>query len=144
MIFASDWNSRGILRQILVWAKDSMVLGHSEYHYQHEPLLFGWKPGERHKNADRTRTTLWSVDRPKASRQHPTMKPVELWAMAMQDGSRESEVVYDPFLGSGTTLIAAEQLGRKCFGLEIEPKYCDVVVERWQQLTGGKAERTSS
>ena len=70
----------------MVWAKDSMVLGHSEYHYQHEPILFGWKPGERHSNTDRTRTTLWQVDRPKASREHPTMKPVELWAKAMGDG----------------------------------------------------------
>ena len=81
LLFADDWKRRGILRQIMVWAKDSMVLGHSEYHYQHEPILFGWKPGERHSNTDRTRTTLWQVDRPKASREHPTMKPVELWAI---------------------------------------------------------------
>jgi hypothetical protein len=102
LIFADDWKRRGILRQIVVWAKDSMVLGHSEYHYQHEPILFGWIPGERHKNPDRTRTTLWDCARPKASREHPTMKPVELWARAVRDGSRQGELTCDPFLGSGT------------------------------------------
>jgi DNA modification methylase len=139
ILFADDWKRRGILRQIMVWAKDSMVLGHSEYHYQHEPILFGWIPGDRHKNSDRTRTTLWQYDRPKANREHPTMKPVALWAQAVSDGSRAGEVVYDPFLGSGTTLIAAEQLGRKCYGMEISPAYCDVIVKRWETLTGKKA-----
>lgn len=140
ILFAQDWKTRGVLRQIMVWAKDSMVLGHSEYHYQHEPILFGWLPGgSRHKNSDRTRTTLWVCDRPKASREHPTMKPVELWARALKDGSRPGEIVLDPFLGSGTTLIAAEQLGRKCYGMEISPQYCDVIVNRWQKLTGKTA-----
>ena len=142
ILFADDWKRRGILRQIMVWAKDSMVLGHSEYHYQHEPILFGWIPGDRHKNSDRTRTTLWQYDRPKANREHPTMKPVALWAQAVTDGSRQGEIVYDPFLGSGTTLIAAEQLGRKCYGMEISPAYCDVIVKRWETLTGKKAERS--
>jgi DNA modification methylase len=141
ILFADDWKRRGILRQIMVWAKDSMVLGHSEYHYQHEPILFGWIPGDRHKNSDRTRTTLWQYDRPKANREHPTMKPVALWAQAVTDGSRTGEIVYDPFLGSGTTLIAAEQLGRKCYGMEISPAYCDVIVKRWETLTGKKATR---
>jgi len=144
ILFADDWKRRGILRQIMVWAKDSMVLGHSEYHYQHEPILFGWIPGDRHQNSDRTRTTLWQYDRPKANREHPTMKPVALWAQAVTDGSRQGEVVYDPFLGSGTTLIAAEQLGRKCYGMEISPQYCDVIVKRWEALTGKKAELESA
>jgi len=140
ILFADDWKRRGILRQIMVWAKDSMVLGHSEYHYQHEPILFGWIPGDRHKNSDRTRTTLWQYDRPKANREHPTMKPVALWAQAVTDGSRQDDIVYDPFLGSGTTLIAAEQLGRKCYGMEISPQYCQVVVERYKNYckTAGK------
>jgi site-specific DNA-methyltransferase (adenine-specific) len=141
ILFADDWKRRGILRQIMVWAKDSMVLGHSEYHYQHEPILFGWIPGDRHKNSDRTRTTLWQYDRPKANREHPTMKPVALWAQAMTDGSRQGEIVYDPFLGSGTTLIAAEQLGRTCYGMEISPQYCDVIVKRWEQVSGKTAVR---
>ena len=138
ILFADDWKRREILRQIMVWAKDSMVLGHSEYHYQHEPILFGWIPGERHKNADRTRTTLWQYDRPKASREHPTMKPVALWVQAVQDGSRKGELVYDPFLGSGTTIMAAEQTGRVCYGMEIEPKYCDVIRKRWAEFVHGE------
>lgn len=141
LIFASDWKNRGILRQIMVWAKDSMVLGHSEYHYQHEPILFGWVEGPRHKNADRTRTSLWACKRPSRSEQHPTMKPVELWEKAMRDGSVAGEIVYDPFMGSGTTIIAAEKLGRKAYGLEISPNYCDVVVTRWEKLTGKQAIR---
>jgi site-specific DNA-methyltransferase (adenine-specific) len=143
-LFAEDWKRRGILRQIMVWAKDSMVLGHSEYHYQHEPILFGWIPGDRHKNSDRTRTTLWQYDRPKANREHPTMKPVALWAQAVTDGSRNGEIVFDPFLGSGTTVIAAEQLGRKCYGMEISPQYCDVIIKRWEQVTGKTAIRQTA
>ena len=136
LLFADDWKARGILRQIIVWVKDSLVLGHSEYHYQHEPILFGWMPGERYKNPDRTRTTVWECPRPKASREHPTMKPVALWARAIQDGSREADLVLDPFLGSGTTLVACEQLGRTCYGMEISPQYCEVIVDRWEKLTG--------
>ena len=130
LIFANDWKQRGILRQIMVWAKDSMVLGHSEYHYQHEPILFGWIPGERHKNPDRTRTTLWKYDRPKASHEHPTMKPVELWMQAVKDGSIQGESVFDPFLGSGTTMVACQNLNRKCRGIEISTNYCAVILER--------------
>jgi len=144
LLFADDWKARGILRQIMVWVKDSMVLGHSEYHYQHEPILFGWMPGERYKNPDRTRTTVWECPRPKASREHPTMKPVALWARAIQDGSREADLVFDPFLGSGTTLVACEQLGRTCYGMEISPQYCQVIIDRWEKLTGQKAERVDA
>jgi len=132
--FVNDWHGRGVLRQILVWAKDAMVLGHSEYHYKHEFILFGWKAGKRHKNGDRTRTSLWQCDRPKASREHPTIKPVELWARAMTDGSRPGELVFDPFIGSGTTMIAAENLGRVCYGVELEAKYTAVVLERMKDL----------
>lgn len=144
LLFADDWKARGILRQIMVWVKDSMVLGHSEYHYQHEPILFGWMPGERYKNPDRTRTTVWECPRPKASREHPTMKPVALWARAIQDGSREADLVFDPFLGSGTTLVACEQLGRTCYGMEISPQYCQVIIDRWEKLTGQKAENVDA
>jgi site-specific DNA-methyltransferase (adenine-specific) len=141
ILFAADWKARGILRQIMVWAKDSMVLGHSEYHYQHEPILFGWVPGSRHKNSDRTRTTLWQCDRPKASREHPTMKPVALWSRAVEDGSRRGEYVLDPFCGSGTTIIACEKDGRHGLGMELSPQYCDVIVKRWEDYTGKKAVR---
>lgn len=130
-VFLLDWKSRGILRQSMVWIKDTMVLGHSEYHYQHEPIIFGWKEGKRHVNDDRTRTTVWQVDRPKKNKEHPTMKPVELWARAIKDGSRQGEIILDQFLGSGTTLIAADQLQRTCYGMEISPQYVDVIIRRY-------------
>ena len=144
VVFVNDWHGRGALRQILTWVKDSMVLGHSEYHYRHEFILFGWVPGERHKNKDRTRTSVWECERPKASREHPTMKPVELWERAVVDGSRPGETIYDPFVGSGTTIIAAENQGRKCYAMELDPEYVDVCVQRWEQYTGRKAERLTS
>jgi DNA modification methylase len=131
LIFALDWKRRGWLRQIMVWNKSQMVLGHSEYHYKHELILFGWKPGgERLKNADRTKTTVWDFDKPSANRDHPTMKPVALFAYAINNHSRHGEIVYDPFLGSGTTMVAAHQLGRKCYGMEIDCKYVEVIVRR--------------
>jgi DNA modification methylase len=116
-----------------------MVMGHSEYHYKHEPILFGWKPGERLKNSDRTKTTVWDFKRPKASREHPTMKPIEMWCYAMGNHTKNGDLLYEPFCGSGTTIIAAEQLGRKCYGMEISPNYCDVIVKRWENLTNKKA-----
>lgn len=136
IVFAADWKRRGILRQIMVWVKNTMVLGHSEYHYQHEPILFGWVSGKRAINKDRTRTTVWNYDKPHASKEHPTMKPVGLFAGAISNHTSTGDIVSDPFLGSGTTLIAAEQLNRKCYGIEIEPKYVQVTLERWAKLTG--------
>lgn len=145
VVFLSDWLKRGILRQILVWVKDSMVLGHSEYHYKHEPILFGWIPGgSRHKNEDRTRTSVWEVARPKVNKEHPTMKPVDLWIMAIKDGSVPDEVVFDQFSGSGTTIVACEQTGRRAFAMELDPKYVDVAVARWEKFTGKKAYREDS
>ena len=139
-VFHEDWKKRKILRQCLIWVKDSMVLGHSEYHYRHEPILFGWiEGGTRHKNSDRTRTTILEFDRPKRNAEHPTMKPVELWERLIQDGSRNGEVVLDIFGGSGTTIIACEKLGRKARVIEFEPKYCDVIINRWEEFTGKKA-----
>ena len=135
--FASFWKDVGVLRQIMVWVKDSMVLGHSEYHYQHEPILFGWKPGgHRLNNPDRTRTTVWEFPRPKRSTEHPTMKPVELWSKMIDDCTKNDDLVYDPFLGSGTSIISAQKTNRKCYGMEIDPKYCDVIIKRWEDYTG--------
>ena len=88
-VFFNDWKLRGYLRQVMVWNKDSLVMGHSEYHYKHEPILFGWKPGDRLKNHDRTKTTVWDFARPKASREHPTMKPVEMLAYAIKNHTRQ-------------------------------------------------------
>ena len=140
LIFAKDWKDRGWLRQIMVWKKDSMVLGHSEYHYQHEPILFGWKEGgKRIKSSDRTKTTVWEFDRPKASKEHPTMKPVSMWVYGIKNHSRQGNLVFEPFGGSGTSLLACEKTGRICRCTELGPNYCDVIVQRWEELTGGKA-----
>lgn len=130
------------LHQGLVWVKDSLVLGHSDYHYRHEPILYGWKPGdERMWLGGRQQDSVFEVPRPAASPDHPTCKPVALVEQHIRNSSRRGAIVLDPFVGSGTTLIAAERLGRRCRAVEIDPRYVDVAVERWQQATGGKAVR---
>jgi DNA modification methylase len=129
-----------VIRNLIVWAKNSMVIGRGDYHHQHEPCWYVVRkgcPGRR--TDDRTQTTLWQIDKPQKSETgHSTQKPVECMARPMRN--HEAELIYDPFLGSGTTLIAAEQLGRKCYGMEISPAYCHVIVKRWETLTGKKAE----
>jgi len=138
--FAVVLTDMGIWRQTLVWAKQSLVMGHSDYHYQHEAIFYGWKPGAAHKAPpDRKQTTLWHYDRPTSSREHPTMKPVALFAKMIENSTTVGSLIYEPFGGSGTTLIAAEQLNRKCYGMEISPAYCDVIVKRWENLTGKTA-----
>lgn len=135
----------GILRQKLVWVKQTLVLGHSDYHYRHEDLLYGWKPGASHSwLSDRRQTSVLEFDRPTRSVEHPTMKPVALIAYLIENSTKKDHVVCDPFLGSGTAIIAAEQLGRRCVGTEIDPAYCDVIVERWTSLTGRGATRAES
>ena len=128
-----------VIRNLIVWAKNSMVIGRGDYHHQHEPCWYVVRkgcPGTR--TDDRTQTTLWQINKPQKSETgHSTQKPVECMARPMRN--HEVELIYDPFLGSGTTLIAAAQLGRKCYGMEISPQYCDVIVKRWENLTGKKA-----
>ncbi|KKL17289.1 hypothetical protein LCGC14_2487030, partial [marine sediment metagenome] len=126
----------------LVWAKDNSAFGRSDYQWMHEPIIYGWRTGAAHRwHGDRKQTTLWQIARPARSEQYPTMKPVELVERAITNSSRPGDLVLDPFLGSGTTLIAAERLGRRCYALEIEPRYVQVAIERWEAFTGGKAER---
>jgi site-specific DNA-methyltransferase (adenine-specific) len=139
------------VHQGLVWVKNSMVLGHSDYHYRHEPIVYGFAAGPgrsgRGKQAnsrwfsDHCQTSVLQFDRPSASEQHPTMKPVALVAYCVKNSTPVGGLVFDPFGGSGTTLIAAEQMGRICNTIEIDPAYCDVVIERWQNLTGQQATR---
>jgi site-specific DNA-methyltransferase (adenine-specific) len=168
------------LRQCLVWAKDCMVMGRQDYHWKHEPCLYGWKGGAAHQwLADHRQTTLqrskarWKlnpvedgyaitvdgdtyvvtgdnlrvrrvdttmieVDRPKASRDHPTMKPVALFEYLVLNSAKRGEVVLDPFAGSGTTVIACERTGRKARVVELDPKYADVVRRRWAEYVGGE------
>jgi site-specific DNA-methyltransferase (adenine-specific) len=129
------------VKQSVIWAKQSFVLGRQDYQWQHEPILYGWATGASHKwYGGRTQTTVWEIDRPTRSEEHPTMKPVELCARAIRNSSRKGDTVLDLFGGSGSTLIACEHTGRKACLCEIDPLYCDVIVKRWEQATGKKAE----
>lgn len=124
----------------IIWAKDQLVLSRKDYHTQYEPIWYGWKNGSRlHPLEDRKQSDLWEIPRPKRSDEHPTMKPVELVVRALSNSSKKGDYVLDLFGGSGTTLIAAEQLGRRCFMSELDPHYCDVIINRWETLTGREA-----
>lgn len=128
------------VRECLIWSKNAFVLGRQDYQWKHEPCLYGWKDGASHSwYSDRSQTTVLNFDRPERNGEHPTMKPVELFKYLMANSSKAGEVVLDSFGGSGTTLIAAEELGRKALLMEIDPIYCDVIIERWQNFTGQKA-----
>jgi DNA modification methylase len=176
-----------LLKQCLIWAKNSMVLGRQDYHWKHEPILYGWKPGAAHKwyggrkqdtiiedqfnvkitqkdgkhfihiqngvhtlvlscdeyeieyASDDSGTTLWRIEKPRKNADHPTMKPIALCARAIQNSSKPGDIVLDLFGGSGSTLIAAEQTGRRAYLMEIDPIYADVIVKRWEEFTGEKA-----
>ncbi|MEG6521121.1 site-specific DNA-methyltransferase [Desulfotomaculum sp. 1211_IL3151] len=176
-------------KQCLIWVKNSLVMGRQDYHWRHEPILYGWKPGAAHKwyggrkqttvlenapgitakqehdgvvltfsdgikdlvikvpsfevlyDGDDGETTIWQFDKPLKNADHPTMKPIGIPARAIRNSSKSGEIVLDLFLGSGSTLIAAEQTGRACYGLELDPLYCDVIVKRWEEFTGQKAVR---
>ncbi len=129
------------VKQTVIWAKQSFVLGRQDYQWQHEPILYGWAAGASHKwYGGRAETTVWEIDRPMRSEEHPTMKPVELCARAIRNSSRKGDTVLDLFGGSGSTLIACEHTGRKARLCEIDPLYTDVIVKRWAQATGSKAE----
>lgn len=130
------------VRQVLQWVKDRFVFGRSDYHYRSEPMLYGWREGAAHYwCGDRDQDSVWEVKRPKASKAHPTMKPVELAERAIANSSAPGDTVFDPFAGSGTVLVAAMEMGRRAVMVEIDPAYCDVIVERWERLTGQVAER---
>lgn len=158
------------LKQCLVWVKDSFVLGRQDYHWQHEPILYGWKPGAAHRwYGPRTRSTVLDdetdiaslkksdlvailqelrysssvirEDKPRRNAEHPTMKPVRLVARMLANSTKPRDLVLDPFGGSGSTLIACAQLDRVCYTMEKDPRYADVIIQRWENLTKGTAER---
>lgn len=125
------------LANVCIWVKQSLVLGRSDYQWQHEPVLYGWKPTGKHRwYADRKQTTVWNFDRPTKSPDHPTMKPVPLMAYPIQNSSMTNCIIYEPFAGSGSTLIACEQTGRICYAVELDEKYCDVIVKRYIEAEG--------
>lgn len=129
-----------LFKSYLVWVKNNSTFGRSDYHWQHEPAFYGWGADGSHEwHGDRKQTTTWMIDRPSVSKEHPTMKPVELCERSIINSSKSGYKIYDPFLGSGSTLIACEKTNRKCYGMEIDPHYCSVIIERWQQFTGKKA-----
>lgn len=130
------------VRQCLIWVKSSLVLGRQDYQWKHEPCLYGWKDGAGHTwLSDRSQTTVLEFDKPARNGEHPTMKPVPLFLYLTQNSCPAAGVVLDPFGGSGTTLIAAEQTGRHARLMELDPRYCDVIVKRWEQFTGKQAQR---
>lgn len=127
------------VRQCLIWVKNSMVLGRQDYHWQHEPCLYGWKDGAAHHwESDRKQTTILNFDKPQRNGEHPTMKPVALFAYQIANNTKPGKVVLDLFGGSGTTIVACEQLGRRGYLMELDPKYVDVIVRRYLQVTGKK------
>ncbi|WP_442404587.1 DNA modification methylase [Lucifera butyrica] len=182
-------DSGWLLKQCLIWAKNQFVLGRQDYQWQHEPILYGWKPGAAHQwyggrkkgtviedfasllvqqdgesslltfttglqtitvrvpsyevlqSGDDSLSTVWRFEKPLRNGEHPTMKPIGLCARAIQNSSRPGEIVADFFGGSGSTLMAAEQTGRVCCTMELDPVYCDVIVRRWKEFTGQKAVR---
>lgn len=115
-----------------IWKKNALVLGRSPYQWQHEPCLYGWKKTGKHQwYADRKQTTIWEYDRPKSSKEHPTMKPLGLMSYPIRNSTMTNGIVLDPFLGSGSTLLACEETQRVCVGMELDPKFVDVIVARY-------------
>lgn len=131
------------VRHVLMWEKNSATfsLGRLDYDYQHEPIFYTWTKKHHNYRNGECRTTIWKYDKPRKCDLHPTMKPIELIGNAIMDGTIEGMKVLDVFGGSGSTLIACEQLNRKCYMAELDPKYCDVIIERWENFTGEKAVR---
>lgn len=121
----------------IIWAKNHYTLGWSDYHKQYEPIMYGWRKGNDHYWCGaRDQSDLWHVNRPQVNTVHPTMKPVALVEKAILNSSKTQDIILDPFGGSGTTMIAAENTGRYARLIELDPKYVDVIVERWQEATG--------
>ncbi len=132
------------IRQTLIWVKSTFSLGRQDYQWKHEPCLYGWKDGASHRwFSDRKQTTVLEFEKPARNAEHPTMKPVPLMAYGIRNSSRVGDTVLDSFGGSGSTLMACEQTGRKCVTMELDPHYCDVILKRWEDYTGQKAEHIS-
>ena len=133
---ATGWT----VRQCLIWNKDSLVMGRQDYQWKHEPCLYGWKDGAAHTwNSDRKQTTVIDFERPKRNDIHPTMKPIGLFDYLIRNSSTKDMLVLDTFAGSGTCIMACEQDGRRCCSMELDPRYVDAIIDRWETFTGGKA-----
>lgn len=129
------------VRQCLIWVKNSMVMGRQDYQWKHEPCLYGWKEGAGHNwYSDRKQTTILEFERPTQSVMHPTMKPIPLFSYLIKNSSKKGDAVLDLFGGSGTSLICCEEMERDSYIMELDPRYVDVIIDRWEQFTGRKAE----
>jgi site-specific DNA-methyltransferase (adenine-specific) len=134
--FDAGWK----VRQCLIWLKSSLVMGRQDYQWKHEPCLYGWTEGAAHTwNSDRKQTTVLEFDKPSRNKEHPTMKPVDLFQYQMANSTKPGNIVLDSFGGSGTTIIAAERINRKARLMELDPRYCDVIIKRWEDFSGKKA-----
>jgi DNA modification methylase len=137
MMHEAGWQ----VKHELIWLKNSPTfsMGRLDYDYQHEPICFGWNKGHKKIGGGQFTKSVWAIDKPKKCDLHPTMKPIELVANAIQNSSEEGDVILDAFGGSGTTLLASEQTGRKAYLMEYDEHYCDVIIARWEKFTGKQA-----
>ena len=137
LTFGNALLSLELARHSFVWVKDALVMGRADYHYRHEVIFYGWKQGAGHLwNGDRKQDSVWEITRPKKSPEHPTMKPIELIVRAIQNSSKQNELILDFFGGSGSTLIAAQETNRIAYLMELDPHYVDVICARYQKQTG--------
>ena len=128
-------NAGFLFKSYIVWNKNNSTFGRSDYHWKHEPCIYGWLDGASHSwHGDRKQTTVWDIDRPSRSEEHPTMKPIPLCSKPLENSSAVGDIVLDVFLGSGSTMVASHQLKRKCYGMELDPKYCQVIIDRMKKL----------
>ena len=141
MMCSAGWQ----VKHELMWLKNSPTfsMGRLDYDYKHEPILYGWAKTHKFYGKGEFNKSVWEIDKPSKSDLHPTMKPIRLIANALQNSSKENDLIIDFFGGSGSTLIACEQLNRVCYMMELDPKYCDVIIKRWENLTGQKAVKIS-
>lgn len=135
MAAAASWQ----VKHELIWVKNNHVLGRTDYYYKHEPILFGWKEKHKFYGKGEFDKSVWEIPKPQKSDLHPTMKPIRLIANALNNSSKDNDIIMDLFGGSGSTLIACEQLNRQCFMMELDPRYVDVIIDRWETFTGKKA-----
>jgi DNA modification methylase len=128
-------NAGFLFKSYIVWNKNNSTFGRSDYHWKHEPCIYGWLDGASHTwHGDRKQTTVWDIDRPSRSEEHPTMKPIPLCSKPLENSSKQGDIILDVFLGSGSTMVASHQLKRKCYGMELDPKYCQVIIDRMKKL----------
>lgn len=134
-------NNQLLIKQQLIWEKNTLAMGMQDYQWKHEPCIYGWKEGASHFwNSDRKQTTILEFDKPQKNPDHPTMKPIPLFDYQIKNSSKKNDIVLDLFGGSGTTLLACEQNERVAYLMEFDPRYVDVIIRRWEEFTGEKAE----